>query len=353
MAGTNFMASANKELKSFNNVYTNARYAPVGNQTTGQPFPAYKEFGGRFTDWKSSGLKESTWKKEFNLPTNTNFFRTSLEQDALNLGNDENNAWVSRTQTLSNLGATLGCRNNSDCEAWTGTTCSGQYENWPEAHGNQSGGYCAKTFYPELGNGIGPSGGGSYKRKLANEGGIGRACSSDSECGQGYSCNNEYDSFGSNLQQTGYCAQKFTCPDGKSHFLGTPWNSGIPESPPPEQNMNGQGYASKEVCNNHALPQQDCVKSGSGKWFAVYPAYCGVPTDLREGNKAFGNVRTTSPNNEKQGFRLPAYATNNSSNMGSKVQAFTTWNIPSGTEDGSTEALKYSMNMNPIPKNLY
>ncbi len=353
MASTNFAASANKELQSFNNVYTNSRYAPTGNQTTGQPFPNYKEFGGRLTDWKSSGLKESTWKKEFNLPTNNNFFRTAVTADALNLGNAENDAWVSRTQTLANVGDTLSCNNNADCDAWKGTTCNGQYENWPDAHGNQSGGYCATTIYPELGENVGPNGGGQYNRKLTNQGGIGRACTSDNECGQGYSCNNEYDFNGSNIQQTGYCAKTFKCPDGKKHFLGTPWNSGIPQVPPSEQNMNGQGYGSKEMCNNYATPQQDCVKSGNGKWFAVYPGYCGVPTSLRDGGQPTGNVRTTSPNNQKQGFRIPAYATNKSSSMGSKVQAFTTWNIPSNTADGSTEALQYSMATNPMPKNLY
>ena len=46
MASTNFAASANKELQSFNNVYTNSRYAPTGNQTTGQPFQTTKNLGG-------------------------------------------------------------------------------------------------------------------------------------------------------------------------------------------------------------------------------------------------------------------------------------------------------------------
>ena len=353
MATTNFMASANKELKSFNNTYTNSRYAPIGNQTTGKPFPAYKDFGGRFTDWRPSGLKESTWKKEFNLPTNDNFFRTAVTADALNLGNAENSDWVARTQTLANVADTIGCNSDADCDAWPNTTCNLQYENWPDAHGNQSGGYCANVIYPELGPNIGPSGGGQYNRKLANEGGIGRACSSDAECGQGYHCNNEYDFIGTNLQQTGYCAKKYTCPDGKTHFLGTPYNSGIPKVPPTEQNMNGQGYGSKETCLNSASAQQDCIRSGNGKWFAVYPGYCGVGTRLREGNNPQGNVRTTSPNVQRQGFTIPEYATNNASNIGSKVQAFTTWNIPSGVKDGSSEALQYTMSINPMPKNLY
>jgi len=353
MASTNFMASANKELQSFNNVYTNSRYAPTGDQTTGKPFPSYKEFGGRLTDWRSSGLKESTWKKEFNLPTNDNFFRTAVTANALDLGNTETDAWVASTQTLSNVGGTLACSNDADCGSWGGTTCNANYENWPSSHGNQSGGYCSKTFYPELGSGVGPNGGGQYNRKLANQGGIGRGCSSDNECGQGYSCNNEYDTFGSNLQQTGYCAQTYDCPDGKKHFLGTPWNSGIPKPPPSEQNNGGQGYVNKETCNNFAMPQQDCVKSANGKWFAVFPGYCGVPPSLRVGNNPTGDVKTTSRSNAQQGFRIPAYATNNSSSMGTRLQAFTTWNTPSNVQDGSTEALQYSMSLDPMPKNLY
>ena len=35
MASTNFMASANKELQSFNNTYTNSRYAPTGTKLPG------------------------------------------------------------------------------------------------------------------------------------------------------------------------------------------------------------------------------------------------------------------------------------------------------------------------------
>jgi hypothetical protein len=182
MSSVNFMASANKELQSFNNTYTNSRYAPTGNQTTGKPFPSYKEFGGRLTDWRSSGSRESTWKKEFNLPTNNNFFRTAVTADALNLGNSDNASWVSSTQTLGNVVGSLGCNNNADCGPYSGTTCNSNYENWPDAHGNQSGGYCATTIYPELG-GVGPSGGGKYNRKLANEGGIGRGCTTNAECG--------------------------------------------------------------------------------------------------------------------------------------------------------------------------
>lgn len=358
MANINFMAVANKELQNINNTYLNSRYAPQGSDKIGKPFPAYKEFGGRFTDYRPSGATESTWKKEFNLPTNTNFYRTSVENDAINLGNDTNSAWVYQTQTLTNVGNYLLCNSTSDCEALPGTTCNRNYENWPDAHGNQSGSYCSKTFYPELqqnGNPVGPQGGGSYHRLLTTQGGIGKACTTDSDCGQGYSCNNEYDFQGSNLQQTGYCGMKYTCPDGTTKFLGTPYNSGIPQTPPPHQNANGQGYPSKEVCLNESLAQQDCVRADNNRWYAVYPGYCPIPPNLRKGSQKFSSVRTSTQQNLNQGFKIPAFATNQSSSTGSKIQAFSTtsWNQPSSVNDGTNEALAYSMSINPLPKNLY
>lgn len=357
MANINFMAVANKELNQVNNTYINSRYAPQGQEKVGKPFLAYKEFGGRFTDYRPSGAVESTWKKEFNLPTNTNFFRTSVENDAINLGNAQNSSWVYQTQTLSNVGNYNLCNTNSDCDALPGTTCNRNYENWPDAHGNQSGSYCSKTYYPELtqnGNPVGPQGGGTYHRLLTNQNGIGKACTTNNDCGQGYYCNNEYDFQGSNLQQTGYCSMKYTCPDGSTKYLGTPYNSGIPLVPPSEQNNGGKGYPSKEVCLNDALAQQDCVRADNNRWYAVYPGYCPIPSNLRKGGQKFSSVRTSNQQTVNQGFRIPSFATNQASSTGSKVQAFSTaWNQPSSVKDGTNEALAYSMSINPLPKNLY
>ena len=358
MATTNFVQKAYQDLEApdFNNTYTNSRYAPQGNQKVGLPFPMYKEFGGRLTDWRSSGLQESTWKKEFGLPTNTNFFRTSVTADALNLGNANNSVWVKDTQTLKNVANTIGCNNNEDCEVWPGTTCNFNYENWPDAFGNQSGGYCSNTYYPEMKSNQGhpsPAGTcGNFHRKLANEGGIGRACTTDADCGQGYACNNTYDFVGSNLQQSGYCAMTYACPDGSQHFLGTPWNSGIPIPPPKDQNNSGHGYDSKDVCLQNIVGKQDCVQDCNGRWFATYPGYCGVQQSLRQGV----NTRTSGQRAEVQGFELPGFATTGSSNMGGvKTKAFTSWNIQSDIGGRSTiqESEDYAQSLDPIPRNLY
>ncbi len=114
--------------------------------------------------------------------------------------------------------------------------------------------------------------------------------------------------------------------------------------------MSGRGYGSKEMCLNHSLPQQDCVRADNGNYFAVYPGYCGVAPSLRKSN---GDVRVSSRSSVNQGFRIPAYATNNSSNMGSKVQSFATWDTPSEINAGTRAAMNYSNATDPIPRNLY
>ena len=347
MASANFSAVAQQEIQqNNNNDYVNARYAPINRQRVGDWFPAFRQSAGQtFTDWTPSGSTESTWKKEYNLPTNDNFFRSAVTGDAIGLGNSQLQAWTTRSQTLSTHGSTMFCTQDSDCGAWPGTTCNANYEDWPDAKGNQSGSFCSTTVYPELMNG-------QYSRKLVNEGGIGRACSTDGDCGEGYSCNNEIDFNGKNVQQTGYCAQKYQCPDGKVRFLGTPYGSGIPQPPPYDQNNGGSGYGTKDECEANSSSQQNCVQGGQGGWYALFPGYCPVPANLREGSPQ-GNVMTSSPKNLRQGFTIPAYATNNASNFGSNqsVKAFTSWNMPSAVQDGSTEAWSYARSLDPMPGN--
>ena len=344
MALANFAAATKNEINNMNNVYTNARYAPTGAQHVGIPFPAYKQSAGQtFTDWRPAGSGASTIMKEFNLPTNTNFFRQAFIDDAVGIGNNQLSAWVNRSQTLATQGETMACNNNDDCSPWPGTTCNSNYEPWPDAKGNQSGSYCAVTLYPEMENG-------QYFRKLINEGGIGKACTTDGDCGQGYACNNETDFNGKNVQQTGYCAQTYQCPDGSSHYLGYPYNSGIPQPPPNNQNNDGQGYRSEGLCLQNALGQQNCVQGVNGSWYAIYPGYCPVPPNLRvDGPK--GRVSTSSPNDIRTGFHIPAYATTNASNFGSNqsTKAFTAWNIPSGIKDGSIESWEYARSLDPKP----
>lgn len=336
-----FQAAAFNEVKQANqNDYVNARYAPVGNEKVGIPFPLFRQPAGYFTDWTPSGQAASNYKRRMNLPTNNTLFRNTAQSDAINLANKQNNAFVFRTQTLTNNGDPIACRNNTDCASWPGTTCNGQYMSWSDAKGNQ-GNYCSITKYPEIDGGV-------YTRKTAAEGGIGKACSNDNECGTGYMCNNITDMFGKNVQQTGYCAQTYQCPDG-SHFLGYPYGSGVPIVPPPEQNNGGRGYFSEDECKMNKLAQQDCKQDSSGNWFATYPGYCPVVSNLRSNSQPNGMLPSSSMASQERGIVLPAYATNKSSVVGKPLNAFTSWNInanPSNSQQMS-EPLMYELSINP------
>jgi len=336
-----FEAAAYQDISQANqNDYVNARYAPIGNQQVGMPFPLYKQPGYYFTDWTPAGQQPSNLKRQMNLPTDNTLFRNSQEAAGVKLANTQNNAWMFRTQTLTNNGDPIACRNNTDCASWPGTTCNPQYQSWTNAKGNQ-GNYCSITQYPELASG-------RYERKDANQGGIGKACSSNSDCGSGYSCNNETDMFGKNIQQTGYCSQTYNCPDGK-HYLGYPYNSGIPIVPPRGQNNNGQGYNTEEQCSSNKLGQQNCVQDQSGKFFAVYPGYCPVPTNAREGSNPQGALMSSAPHTLEGGIKLPAYATNQGSAITKPLAAFTSWNINSDVSNlhQMSQPLQYSISINP------
>lgn len=347
----NFAATLQQQNNSIDNYYTNARYSPTGDQQTGQPFPAYKQYAGSiFTDWHPSGSRDATYMKQFNLPTNTNLFRQAFTQSGVGVANDLNTAWVQQSQSLATVGNPVLCTSNADCAPYPGTTCNANYEPWPGAKGNQSGSFCSTTVYPELANG-------NYFRKNTNQGGIGRGCSTDSDCGEGYSCNNEVDFNGASVQQTGYCSQRYQCPDGSAHFLGYPYGAGIPQPPPPNQNNNGAGYQTQDQCKMVASSQQDCVRGGNGMWYAVYPGYCPVPSSLREGGPR-GPIMTSSPQQLKQGIYIPGYATNNASNWGSnqKVASFESWSLgnPQPNENGGSmnQAFSYATSLDPRPSNL-
>ncbi len=332
------------------NTYVNARYAPTGDSTVGIPFPAFREFGGRFTLWQPSSLAMSTLKKQMNLPTDNTTFRQGFSQNAIAAGNESLKNWTVSTQTLSNPSFdTMFCTTNDDCEAFgKNYSCNSNYEPWPDSYGNQSGSVCSYTAYPEIDEG-------KYFRKNAMQGGIGKACTTNNDCGSGYECNNVTDFVGKNVQQTGYCSQVYDCGDGKKRYMGYPYNSGIPMPPPDSQNNGGQGYNSKGECKNEALAQQNCVNVGS-KWFAVYPGYCPVPATQRVGG-AQGALATTDRQQAMTGFQIPAYATNQSSSMGGtnkKSVAFSAFNRnASGAENVSmNQPFMYEMAMNPRPSNM-
>lgn len=345
--GPNFALAVSSEIDSINDTYRGPRYAPVSTGSVGIPFLSYKDFGGRMTQWQPSSSSISGLKQQMNLPTDNTAFRRGMTLGAINVGNDSLKDWVSTTQTLANPSFdTMFCTSNSDCTAFgKNYSCNANYSPFPDSNGNQSGSTCSYTAYPELGEG-------GYYRLGPNEGGIGKACITSADCGSGYECNNETDFVGKNVQQTGYCAQTYVCPDGKKRYLGTPWNSGIPIVPPTGQNNNGAGYSSEKECKLEATAQQNCVNNGTA-WYAVFPGYCPIPTLLREGSPQ-GALRETNSSQNSRGFQIPAFATNQASAMGgtnSKSKAFSAFNRNAEGTSGMNGPLAYSLSINPKPPN--
>jgi hypothetical protein len=338
-----FRAAAMQELKQAEKggSYANARFAPQGNEKVGKPFPLFRQSGAYFTDWTPSGQTTSNLKRQANLPTNNTAFRQGMIADGVGQANRQNYAWTYRTQTLSNNGESMACVNNADCESWPGTSCNGQYQDWSSAKGNQ-GNYCSTTIYPEME-------GGTYHRKNSNEGGIGRSCTHNGDCGKGYFCNNETDAFGKNIQQTGFCSQTYECPGGEKQYMGYPNNAGTPQPPSKDQNNKGRGYISENECKDNADAQQNCIKDDKGKWFATYPGYCPVPSNLRQGANPMGALSTSSPMALSKGITLPGYANSKPSHSTVPLKAFSAWNINSSASQVNNidDPLQYELSVNP------
>jgi hypothetical protein len=344
-----FEAAAYKDIERLNkDDYVGPRYAPIGNQTVGEPFPLYKMYGGSMTDWTPSGQQQSNLKRQMNLPTNNTLFRNTQESAGVKLQNIQNNAWLYRSQTLANNGDPMSCVNNADCESHPGTTCNTQFQSWPSAKGNQ-GNYCAVTKYPELDSGY-------YIRKNASEGGIGKGCTSDNDCATefGYFCNNETDMFGKNVQGTSFCAQTYDCPDGSKHYLGYPYGSSIPVTPPKDQNKNGRGFDSLESCNLYIRDfvmngAQVCKPDADGKYFVVYPGYCPMPANARQGSRPAGALLSSGSASIDGGITIPSYATNAKSSITKPSRAFTAWNINADVRDLNQMSgpLQYELSINP------
>jgi len=325
-----------------NSTYLGPRYAASQGQD-GIPFPSFKDYGGRMTQWQPVAISMSTIKKNMNLPTDNTMFRQGLSSDAIGIGNTSLKNWVSGTQNLGNPSFdTMFCTSNADCSKFgVNSTCNANYEPWPDSHGNQSGSVCSQTIYPEIDSG-------KYTRSL-EAGGIGQSCIDDTSCdsSKGYHCNNTVDFVGKNVQQTGFCAQTYNCGDNVTRYLGYPYNSGIPIVPDKTQNNNGYGYNSMNECKAAANAQQDC-KNLNGKFYAVYPGYCPVPSTLRQGGPK-GALRTSTALQVQNGFVIPAYATNESSSIGSaRASAFNS--LTKNT--GMREPLQYELSLNPPPPNF-
>lgn len=342
-----FQTAANNELNKINSDdYVNARFAPNGNQTEGSPFLAYKEFGGRFTDWTPNSQTVGNMKNEMHLPTNNSLFRNAQINNGVSIQNDQNTAWLYRTQTLANNGGVRSCVSDVECSQFPGTTCNSNYQDWDDVKGNQ-GNFCSKTFYPELESGI-------FNRKNVSQGGIGKACNTDNDCGSGYSCNNDVNIFGKNVKQTGYCSQTYDCGGSSKRHLAYPEGSGTPVPPPPEQNNYGKGYTTAKQCNNNKSPGQHCVADSSGRWFATYPGFCPVSREMtHSGATPLGALSRSSASSISNGIGIPAssmFGSLKSSNHSQPKQlgSFSAWNNSESDKQNSdiSSPLQYEMSIN-------
>lgn len=290
------------------------------------PFMNYKRPGSDFTDWRPAGSRNSQINLQMNLPYDNLKARNNIQENAVPLQNQALQQWVYSTQTLSNPSfGTFSCTSDSDCIQFNAGsdekyTCNPNYAPWSDAKGNQTGAVCSRTIYPEL-HWQEPGQDGSkgpliYHRKSAQEGGVGAKCNSDNDCADGYLCNTSTDFNGSNQQQTGYCAQPYTCPDKVQRFLGTPYNSLIPIPPDPNQNSDGYnsdgrprgkdaGYETQSDCMNNSSASQRCVYQNNG-WYAVYPGYCPLPATQRKGGNPQGAMRQFSAEVIDTGFTIPS-----------------------------------------------
>ncbi len=337
-----------KSENLFDDEYTNARYAPRNGEKVGAPFMLYKQPADYMTDWNPNSQSISNLKKQANLPTNNTEFRNVTSNIGVSLQNRTNNEWVQDTQGLYNVNSHKSCSTDADCSSIPGTKCNPNFQSWGTAYGNQ-GNYCAKVSYPELESGY-------YVRKDTTSGGIGKSCNTDNDCDttSGYFCNNQTDIFGKNVQQTGYCSQKYDCGEQGSYFLGYPYNASSPITPPKDQNRGGQGYSTLEDCNNVKSALQECVKSNNGNWFATYPGFCPMPASIRSGGSKYGALPSadSTVSSSIQEITIPAYASNLSStylNSSSALSALSPWNINSSPNNASemSEPLRYELSINP------
>lgn len=328
--------------------YMNAVYARMGDQQVGTPFLNYKDYAGRMTQQQSIASNMSTLKKQMNLPTSTNTFRDALVGTGIGLGNKSLNQWVDSTQKLSNITFDrLYCTSDADCTKVNPTyTCNSNVESWPDAHGNQSGSYCADTKLPEFIDG-------KFTRLNTTQGGIGKQCFTDADCNttSGYFCNNSTDTFGHNIEQTGFCAQTFDCGDDVKRFVGYPAGSSVPISPPINQNNNGTGYTNLDECQKSTVGGQRCSLV-NGRYFATYPGYCPVSSSLREGSNPTGALTLTSLKDISRGLVIPAYANSLASSIGSSSQITSVSRANAlMAGKGGESPLEYEMRINPRPSN--
>jgi len=312
----------------------------ASHDANGNPFPLFRQGAYMFTDYTPAGNRESYYRNARNAPTDTVMANNAMQADGVAQATTQNYAMVNRTQTLELNSYPQGATSPTDpCKAFPGSKPTAVHMNWNNAKGNQTA-FCSQVHYPELEGGV-------YNRKLANEGGIGKGCTHDGDCGEGYFCNQETTTFGKNIQQTGFCSQMYMCPDGSKQAAGYPYNAGRPNPPPADQNMGGKGYASKEQCEDNIRGYQDCVQNNAGRWFAVYAQYCPLGASLRQGGNPQGAFNTTPP--QQQQIIMPGWGNQGPSGISSGPAALSAWNtnaeVSKFNEDSSP--LAYSLAINP------
>lgn len=338
-----FAAAAFKSLNSSES--SGGGYA--SRDAEGKPFPLYKQPAYYFTDYTPSSLRESAYNLQRNVPTNAVMANNAMQKDGVAQATQQNIAMVNRTQSLATNTYPIGCTSPNDdtqCNLeYPGTKCVAVNMDWNISKGNQTN-FCSHVNYPELA-------GGKYHRLSAAQGGIGKACRRNDECGEGYVCNNKVTMFGKNRQATGYCAQTYSCPDGSVQVAGYPYNSGQPIPPPPDQNNNGRGYRTASECKENVRGYQDCVRGPNGNWFAVFAEYCPVNASLRQGGNPQGAFRTSPP--QQNEIVMPGWGLQSSSGISGAPQAFAAWNLNAKADKSNEDVspLRYEMAINPAPKN--
>ena len=347
---------SNKDIEtsqSYNLPVFGSRYnSDSETEDPSNPFMSYKNLGGgRMTQHYSSASQNSQFNLLANKPLDNLASRKAMSDNGVLVQNKALTGWVYTTQTLGNANfSTFSCTSDADCLQYNADgetyTCNPNYASWNDVKGNQTGPICSRTVYPELHWKKGDKQ--IYNRKLANEGGIGSQCNTNNDCAEGYECNLSFDFVGSSNQNSGYCSQAYTCPDGQKRFLGTPYNSLMPIPPSTDQNNNGKGYRSESECLNDAMATQRCVQQ-NGAWFAVYPGYCPMPANLRKGGNPQGALLESSQSVSNGGFRIePGLSNAMPSALGSSaaLQAMSS-NV---ANNDSVEPLQYLQSLNGATK---
>lgn len=316
------------------------------------PFINFRQPAVYNTQWSTVNQDASILALAANVPLDRVAQQSLMTGSGVKVMNNVLDKFTYATQTMDQPGFNINGvqQANSDAECPTGYTRNAHFKGWDEAVGQQTGPICSKTIYPEL-LWVDENGNKQYNRKLQNEGGIGKSCVTNNDCGEGYECNNSTNTFGSNNQQTGYCAQTYMCGDGKKRYLGTPNNSLLPVVPSKDQNNNGKGYSSYDECDSNASPSQNCVLH-NGNYFAVFPAYCPIPAVARENKNPQGALNFNTP--AEDGFTIPAglsnqlqhkYGFGSSRALGALAASRTL-----SEDTGNDEPMAYIQSLNGVPE---